>query len=215
MAGTNAPRRFRYAVWIAPGLAALGIGSVARSGPPIPSPDPEAPAYSTDGRLIRPLDYREWVFVTSGLGMTYGPAKAADGQTPRFDNVYVTRPAYREFQKSGSWPDQTMFVLEVRSAEVNVSINNGGRTQGGLVALEAAVKDRGRYPEGGWRYFSFDGPKGPGDSAGPLPTSASCYACHATNAAVDNTFVQFYPTLFDVAKRLGTVKTTYDPTRRP
>jgi len=27
--------------------------------------------------------------------------------------------------------------------------------------------------------------------------------------------VQFYPTLFDVAKRLGTVKPTYDPTRKP
>jgi cytochrome P460 len=147
--------------------------------------------------------------------MTYGPAKATAGQPPRFDNVFVTRPAYREFLKSGTWPDRTMFILEVRRAEVEVSINNGGHTQGELVAIEAAVKDRGRYPEGGWGYFTFDGPKGLVDATAPLPASTSCYACHKDHAAVDNTFVQFYPTLFDVAKRRGTVKPTYDPRRKP
>jgi len=39
-----------------------------------------------------------------------------------------------------------------------------------------------------------------------LPTSAECYSCHAQNGAVDNTFVQFYPTLIDVAKKHGTFK---------
>ena len=33
-------------------------------------------------------------------------------------------------------------------------------------------------------------------------------------AAVENTFVQFYPTLFEVAKRFGTVKATYDPNHK-
>jgi hypothetical protein len=202
---------------IAAGLAVLGFVAYAYawSGPQGTTVDGEGPTFSSDGKLIRPPDYREWVFVTSGLGMTYGPAKAADGQPQRFDNVFVTRPAYREFLKSGTWPDRTMFILEVRRAEVNVSINNGGQTQGELVAIEAAVKDRGRYPEGGWSYFTFDSPKGLVDSAAPLPASMSCYSCHKENTAVDNTFVQFYPTLFDVAKRHGTVKPTYDPTRKP
>jgi hypothetical protein len=165
----------------------------------------EGPRYAADGRLLRPRDYREWVYVTSGLGMTYGPAEAAEGEEPRFDNVFVTRPAYREFLDSGTWPDGTMFILEVREARANVSINNGGRTQGDVLALEAAVKDRGRFPEGGWGYYSFDGPDGPLDSATALPTTASCYSCHRDKAAVDNTFVQFYPTLLDVARRHGTV----------
>jgi len=39
-----------------------------------------------------------------------------------------------------------------------------------------------------------------------LPPTERCYACHAENAAVDNTFVQFYPTLFEVAKKAGTLK---------
>jgi hypothetical protein len=96
-----------------------------------------------------------------------------------------------------------------------VSINNGGRTQGKLVGIEASIKDRQRFPEEGWGYFSFDGSQGLVDQALPLPATATCYACHKTHTAVDNTFVQFYPTLFEVAKRLGTIKPTYDPTRKP
>ena len=35
-----------------------------------------------------------------------------------------------------------------------------------------------------------------------------CYACHDAHAAVEHTFVQFYPTLIPVAKAKGTFKTT-------
>jgi hypothetical protein len=196
-------------------LAALGLAPQGRGGPPAQDVDPDAPAFAGDGQLIRPRDYREWVFVTSGLGMTYGPAKPGDGEPPRFDNVFVTRPAYREFLRSGTWPEQTMFILEVRRAEANVSINNGGRTQGEQVAIEAAVKDRERFPDGGWGYFTFDGPEGPLDAARPLPATATCYSCHKTHGAVDNTFVQFYPTLFDAARRHGTVDPSFDPKRKP
>jgi hypothetical protein len=106
-----------------------------------------------------------------------------------------------------------MFLLEIRRGEVNVSINNGGQTQGEVVALESAVKDTARFPDSGWGYFTF-GRGGALASAPPLPATASCYACHGSNTAVENTFVQFYPTLFDVAKKMGTVKATYDPERK-
>jgi Cytochrome P460 len=174
-----------------------------------------SPTYASDGQLIRPTDYRQWVYVTSGLGMTYGSPEAAAARKPMFDNVFVTPDAYREFMRSGRWPEKTMFILEVRDADTNVSINNGGHTQGALASIEASVKDRQRFPQGGWGYFSFKGQNGLVDSAAPFPQTASCYACHGTNTAVDNTFVQFYPTLFEVAKRLGTVKATYDPAHKP
>jgi hypothetical protein len=41
-----------------------------------------------------------------------------------------------------------------------------------------------------WAFFGF------GDTASigaKLPGTASCYACHATEAAHDNVFTQFYP----------------------
>lgn len=198
-------------------VSALAIGLVGvMSWAPTARTSPlDGPSFSPRGELARPTDYREWVFVTSGLGMTYGPAQDAAGRTPLFDNVFVTRDAFREFQRSGIWPDKTMFVLEVRRADTNVSINNGGHTQGNVVAIEASVKDRERFPDGGWGYFNFGGREGLADSAPPLPSNARCYACHKTNTAVDNTFVQFYPTLFETAKRLGTVKPTYDPLHKP
>jgi hypothetical protein len=173
----------------------------------------DGPAYTTSGELVRPADYREWSFVTSGVGMTYGPAQPSTGQPAFFDNVFVNRASYRAFLETGRWPDKTMFILEIRRGEVNVSINNGGQTQGEIVALESAVKDAARFPDGGWGYFTF-GRGGSLASAPPLPATASCYTCHKDNTAVENTFVQFYPTLFEAAKKWGTVKPTYDPLKK-
>ena len=39
--------------------------------------------------------------------------------------------------------------------------------------------------------------------------SATCYSCHPANGAVDNTFVQFYPTLLAIAKEKGTLNPAY------
>jgi len=172
------------------------------------------PQFNAQDQLQRPADYREWIFLTSGLGMTYGPAKAQPGQSPRFDNVFVHPEAYREFMKTGRWPEHTVFVLEVRESVENSSINNGGRTQGGHAALEAAVKDSQRFKNGGWGYFTFDSPQGLADAAKVLPQSASCYACHSRNGAVEWTFTQFYSAQFEVAKKLGTVRADYDPNRK-
>jgi len=180
-------------------------------------------SFNASGAVVRPQDYREWVYVTSGLGMSYAPealaaaaAAAAVGQArpPVFDNVFVNRQSYRAFLQSGRWPEGTMFILELRRGERHVSIDTGGQTQGAMMGIEAAVKDSTRYAStGGWAYLGFSGANGLTDSAMPNPPTASCYACHRDNTAVENTFVQFYPTLFEVAQRLGTVKPTYDPKR--
>src|SRR5687767_8163021 len=69
-----------------------------------------APVFNAAGELQRPADYREWVFLSSGIGMTYGPEQPAAGRPPFFDNVFVTREAYRAFMSTGTWPDQTMFI---------------------------------------------------------------------------------------------------------
>jgi hypothetical protein len=42
-----------------------------------------------------------------------------------------------------------------------------------------------------------------------VPTNMECYTCHADHAAVDTTFVQFYPTLLPVAKSKGTLSAGY------
>jgi len=42
-----------------------------------------------------------------------------------------------------------------------------------------------------------------------VPKDASCYSCHEQHAAVDTTFVQFYPTLLPIAKQKGTLSAAY------
>ena len=166
---------------------------------------PEAgPTYTSSGELMRPADFREWVFVTSGLGMTYNqPAAGAAPRVPNFTNVYVNPSSYRAFMKTGRWPDKTMFILEIRAATSEGSINKGGHFQTNLVLIEASVKDESRFA-GKWAYFDFG--RDMKTQVAALPTTERCYACHADNAAVDNTFVQFYPTLLEVATKMGTVK---------
>jgi hypothetical protein len=173
-----------------------------------------AAEFNAEGKLERPADFREWVFLTAGLGMTYGPNAPRAGEPAPFSNVFVNPEAYRAFMASGKWPEGTTFILEIRRALENVSINNGGRTQGDVTAIEAAVKDTQRFPDGGWGYFTFDSATGLLESAAPMPPTASCYGCHRTHGAVEWTFTQFYPAQFEVAKRMGTVRADYDPTRK-
>ena len=170
------------------------------------SPGPSSgPRYTAAGELIRPTDFREWIFVTSGLGMTYSEPTGA-ARPPNFTNVYVNPPSYRAFMKTGRWPDGTMFILEIRASSSEGSINKGGHFQSDLAVIEASVKDGARYP-GKWAYFNFG--REMKTQVEALPTTERCYACHADNGAVDNTFVQFYPTLFDVARKLGTLKPAF------
>lgn len=164
---------------------------------------PDGPRFTSDGQLTRPDNYREWIFLSSGLGMTYGPAGSASApSSERFDNVFVTPSAYRAFLQTGAWPDGTMFALEIRNSASKGSINNGGHYQEGFAGLEIHLKDAARF-SAKWAFFEFGGSQ---KTSNPFPATSSCQRCHAANGAVDETFVQFYPTLIPVAKAKGTWK---------
>jgi hypothetical protein len=151
--------------------------------------------FSADGKLQRPVDYRNWRFVSTGLGMSYGPAAQAAALTGNviFDNVFVQPQAYDAFVRDGAWPEGTMFVLELRRSETQRPPNNRGYFQTDILAVEASVKDSSRF-KGSWAYFDFGRAA---SAATPQPESA-CFSCHKRSGAVDMTFVQFYPTLQDV-----------------
>jgi len=42
-----------------------------------------------------------------------------------------------------------------------------------------------------------------------VDTSTACYSCHAQQAALDTTFVQFYPTLLPIAQNKATLSAAY------
>jgi Cytochrome P460 len=167
----------------------------------------DGPGFTKDGELIRPSNYREWIFLSSGLGMTYGPNAPAPGSPVRFDNIYVNPSSYREFTRSGKWPDGTILILEIRESESKGSINQHGRYQTSLVAIEANVKDSKRFPGAGWAFFDLS-PAAGNKPVKRIAAGNRCEQCHSANGAVDNTFVQFYPELVPVAKKFGTFKST-------
>jgi hypothetical protein len=171
----------------------LAVFALAAAGDPVPRL-----SYTQDGRLQRPEHFREWIFLTSGFDMSY----SADRQPGHhvFDNVFVNPEAYQAFLATGTWPDRTVLVIENRAAEGKGSINKSGHYQGTrVVGLEVHVKDAARFADR-WAFFEFEGDA----PATMIPRTAECYTCHAGHAAVDTTFVQFYPTLLPIAKEKAT-----------
>ena len=188
---------------------AMAYALLIASSLPVVAADGEAdgPRFESDGKLAKPENYREWPLIGAGIGMAYGPlrdAASASGHPP-FTNVFVNPSSYRSFLKTGAWPDKTIFVLEIRESVAVNKADKGanGYFQGELAGIEAEVKDEKRFP-GKWGFFGLN-PAQP--SGAQIPVGASCYSCHAKNAAVENTFTQFYPVLRDVAKQKGTFKT--------
>ena len=162
------------------------------------------PQFTADGKLLRPEGYRRWVFVSSGFGMSYN-ANAGGNGAPAFTNVFVTPSAYDYFLANGKWPDKTMFVLEVYGSTSRGSINQHGSYQENFQGLDVEVKDESRFPDK-WAYFGFSASQEA--SQAESPGKNDCWNCHDKNAAVEHSFVQFYPELLKLAKEKGTIKPT-------
>jgi hypothetical protein len=88
------------------------------------------PEFNKDGELVRPKNYREWIFLSSGVGMSYGA-----GKDP-FTNVFAEPSAYRKFVETGKWPEKSIFALELRKPATEGSINKGGQYQTDFIAVE-------------------------------------------------------------------------------
>jgi hypothetical protein len=140
------------------GAAMLAASLRAAPAMPAPANQPKIAGakFAGDGRLQRPVNYRNWRFVTAGLGMSYGPAAQAAAMTGHvmFDNVFVQPAAYDAFVRDGVWPEGTMFVLELRGSLTKRTPNNGGHFQDDLHGVEVSVKDSSRF-KGRWAYFEF------------------------------------------------------------
>jgi hypothetical protein len=184
-------------------LLATSLLLLCRHLPAAHAATAQAPAYAPNGDMLPVPNYREWIYLSSGVDMSYSPQPA--GMT-MFDNVFVNPEAYRSFVATGTWPDKTIMVLEAREAEGKGSINQHGHYQGtNVMGIEVHVKDVARYP-GGWAFFDFDSPTAKGKVFAP---SAACYSCHRDHGAVDTTFVQFYPTLLPVAREKKTLSDAF------
>ena len=178
-------------------VAGVGLALFSRAAG---QPQSAMPQFTADGKLVRPEGYRRWVYVSSGYGMSYTQSPSG---SQSFTNVFVAPAAYDYFVVNGKWPDKTMFVLEIYGSTSRGSINKHGSYQTDFSGLDVEVKDETRFPDK-WAYFNFD-PMSKTASATP-PSKNECWRCHDQNAAVEHSFVQFYPELLKIARAKGTIK---------
>src|SRR5256885_2576529 len=165
-------------------------GTSQQQGPP----EDQLPRFAPSAQLLPPVGWEAWVMVGSSTGLSYSaaPPPAAGAAPGMFHNVYVQPWAYREFDRTGAFPERTMLVLAFYEASRKSAPARAGFYEGDrLGAIEVHLKQAG-IDKTGWGFFGF------GDGAATaalIPTAAPCYSCHATEAAHDQVFTQFYPPL--------------------
>ena len=146
--------------------------------------------FNKAGELIRPVKYREWIFV----GAPVTPKDMNDGKPafPEFHNVYIDPASWQYWKRTGKFRDNSIFVLELVSVGDKKSSSGSGYFQGEFSGIAVAVKSKKRFPNApnNWAYFGF------GDKpSAPSQADDACAACHKANAADDMVFTQHYPVL--------------------
>jgi len=175
------------------GIGILGTATLAIAGGSALAQDHFS---ITDGKLERPVGYREWVYV----GTPVTPNGLNDGAAafPEFHNVYIDPDSWAHWKQTGEFRDGTILVKELASVGATAAVSGKGYFQGRYLGLEATIKSSEHFPDepGNWAYFSFSTPdkKSLAASAEAFPTAA-CNACHAASAAQDFVFTQYYPVL--------------------
>jgi len=169
-----------------------------------------AAKFDSEGNLLRPTGYREWVFV--GTPLTPNDMNNGMAPFPEFHAVYIDPASWAHYKKTGEFRDGTILVKELISVGSKQATSGVGYFMGEYLGLEAAVKSKAHFPDepGNWAYHSFTTPGSPmegdemrkkmhagaplKDKAKAFPT-AVCAACHVASAGEDMVFTQFYPVI--------------------
>lgn len=158
--------------------------------------------FNTQGELVRPIDYREWIFI--GTPLTPNDMNKGKAAFPEFHNVYIDPLSWRYWKQNGLFPDETIIVKELVSVGTKRASSGNGYFQGEYIGLEASVKSKRQFPnaQGHWGFFRFtiEGENKLRKSSVVQPAE-NCLSCHQSNAATDQVFSQYYPVLRDVKSR--------------
>jgi hypothetical protein len=173
-------------VWAALVASRDGVVAGQREGA---APSGVMPRYDANNNLLLPDGYRQWVLVGTALGLSY----ADGGRGSQMFHATLMEPgAYRHFTETGTFREGTMLALVLQGIGANTMPARAGQFASDVHAVEMAVKDASRVPEG-WAYYDFGGSMSGGFRAAAAPQPKSrCFECHAEHAARDNVFMQFY-----------------------
>lgn len=186
-------RRKMFGRWIRGTVATLGVAAAAVVLTGAGASEPGA-VFNNKGELIRPKDYREWVFV--GTSVTPHDMNGGNAAFPEFHIVYMDRASYKAYQKTGVFPEGTTLVKELVSIGAKKAVSGNGYFMGDYNAVVVAVKSAKHFPNepGNWAYFGFGDHPNLAETAAAQPT-ASCNACHQASANEDWVFTDYWPVL--------------------
>jgi hypothetical protein len=152
-----------------------------------------AALFEDEQTLLRPEGYRDWIRVGEST-MPHPSSKdsGAESAMPSpTHSVYINPSGYREYAKTGRFPEGTLMVWESERRQPLTT----DHAHKGAPMLLASVKDSRRF-DGGWGFFDFTGVDGTVTAkAQALPESSGCRTCHKRDAETDHVFTQFYRVL--------------------
>src|SRR6266404_5147531 len=93
------------AATLAATIGVVAWRGVARSEQQDPPAD-QLPRFAQRDQLLKPVGWEAWVMVGASTGLSYAaaPPPAAGAAPGMFHNVYVQPWAYREFVRTGAFP---------------------------------------------------------------------------------------------------------------
>src|SRR5688572_33023620 len=147
------------------------------------------PVWNSDGKLIRPKDFREMVFI--GAPLTHHGLNDGKANFPEFHNVYVQPAAFKAYRATGKWPEGTMMIKELQLVDdpkgdfpdgSRVLPSGRGYFPGPVNGLDVSVKDSKRFAAtNNWGYFNFNHAAPPYLAEAAVKPAGECAACHIAN----------------------------------
>lgn len=159
--------------------------------------DDQYAVFNDEGQLLRPENYRSWVFAGS---VTTPKSFDENVLFPDFQVIYIDPVSYKYWKKNGEFRDGTILVKEIlNQSDVTTSPVGKGFFMGDYRSLSATVKDSKRYPNthGSWNYFNWTdrSSRTLKDTAAPL--GERCALCHINNAPEGGPFYNYFSVLRD------------------
>jgi Cytochrome P460 len=175
----------------------ISISGLAQMRQTTPTTWRSAAVFDRGNMLFRPEGYRNWTLVAPSSRHQSSDVGTGATSTPSY-RVYINPLGYREYEKTGRFPDGTLLVWEAVTREPDTAPRPHQQS-----SLLVSVKDGSRFG-GGWGFFDFTGLGGAViPKAQVLPESSGCQRCHRREAETDHVFTQFYPVLQSARRARG------------
>ncbi len=146
------------------------------------------PEWNSNGELILPSGYHEWVYLGSAL--TPNGLNKGEASFPEYHNVYIHPEALKAYRKTGEWADGTILLKELQLTQPGTNpdgsrVESSGRGYfpGARNGIDISVKDSKRFKDTNeWGYFNFGHHAPPYAKTAAAQPKEACAFCHIANA---------------------------------